>query len=144
MSQFYDVAAHFWDELVSRPSGPLAFRFILQPVMAAGLAIRDGYNDAQNGRSPYLWTIVNDPARRWRRLHEGVKAVARVLLLGAGMEIIYQYLVLKAFRPVEMIDILVLLAFIPYLIVRGPAQRIARHWLQRDSAVGRSQPFRHG
>jgi hypothetical protein len=30
-----ETASRFWSELVSRPSGPLAFRFILQPVMAA-------------------------------------------------------------------------------------------------------------
>lgn len=27
MSQLYDVTARFWKDLVSRPNGPLAFRF---------------------------------------------------------------------------------------------------------------------
>ena len=130
----HDVAVQFFQELASRPSGPLAFRFILQPVVAAGLAIRDGYRDAKTNRSPYLWTILKDPARRGPRLREGVKATGRVLLLGVAMEAIYQFLVLHRFRPVEMLNIVLLLAFLPYLIVRGPAARISRYFLQKKAS----------
>ena len=130
----HDVAVQFFQELASRPSGPLAFRFILQPVVAAGLAIRDGYRDAKTNRSPYLWTILKDPARRGPRLREGVKATGRVLLLGVAMEAIYQFLVLHRFRPLEMLNIVFLLAFLPYLIVRGPAARISRYFLQKKAA----------
>lgn len=129
----HDVAVQFFEELLSRPSGPLAFRFILQPVVAAGLAIRDGYRDAHANRSPYLWTILKDPVRRGPRLREGVKATGRVLLLGVAMEAIYQFLVLHRFRPLEMLNIVFLLAFLPYLIVRGPAARISRYFLQRSA-----------
>jgi hypothetical protein len=139
-----DVLARFWDELVSRPSGPLAFRFVLQPVMASLLAIRDGYKDARDGRSPYLWTILRDKTRRGPRLREGIKAVTRVLLLGVGMEAIYQFIEIKAFRPLEMAVIVLLLAFVPYLIVRGPAERVARRWLNRARASDRSPTIRHG
>jgi hypothetical protein len=34
-----------WDSLLARPSGPMAFRFILQPSIAAIVAIRDGLYD---------------------------------------------------------------------------------------------------
>ena len=37
-----DILQRLWTELVARPSGPMAFRFILQPVMGAIFAIRDG------------------------------------------------------------------------------------------------------
>jgi hypothetical protein len=133
MSQFLDVTARFWEELISRPSGPLAFRFILQPVMAGLLAIRDGYKDASNNRSPYLWTILHDPLRRADRLHEGIQAVARVLLLGIGMEFAYQLFVLKGFRPIELVVIVFLLAFLPYLMLRGPAARVSRHLIERKA-----------
>jgi hypothetical protein len=144
MSYLYDVTTRFWDEMVSRPSGPLAFRFILQPTIASILAIRDGYKDARDNRSPYLATILNDPARRMPRLREGIKAVTRVLCLGVVMEAVYQFIELKAFRPVEMIVIVVVLAFIPYLIVRGPAGRIARRWLQREHAAHPTQTLKRG
>jgi hypothetical protein len=63
-----------------------------------------------------------------------MKAVSRVIALGIVMEAIYQYVVLKGFRPFEMVNIVLLLAFIPYLLVRGPAGRLARYWVHRHPA----------
>jgi hypothetical protein len=136
MSQFADMAVRFWDELVSRSSGPLAFRFYLQPVMASLLAIRDGRKDAIEGRRPYLWAILSDPSCRREHFHEAFRAVARVILLGVVMDAIYQIFVLKAFRPLELIFVVLLLAFLPYLLVRGPAGRIVRWWRQRPPTAG--------
>jgi hypothetical protein len=65
------------------------------------------------------------------RLREGVKAVSRVLLLGAGMDLVYQAIELHALRPLETVVIAVGLAFVPYLVVRGPAARISRRILRR-------------
>jgi hypothetical protein len=127
----HDLHVQFWQEIFARPSGPLAFRFILQPVIASILAIRDGWEDARTQRQPYLWTVLRDPARRMPRLREGVAAVSRVLLLGVGMDLVYQAIRLHAFRPLETVIIAVGLAFVPYLIVRGPAARISRHILRK-------------
>jgi hypothetical protein len=128
---FHDLHVQFWQDILARPSGPLAFRFILQPVMAIFLAVRDGWKDARTQRQPYLWTVLRDPAHRMTRLREGIMAVSRVLLLGVGMDLIYQVVRLHAFRPLEMVVIAVGLAFVPYLIVRGPAARIGRHILRK-------------
>ena len=54
MSEIQEILTRFWDQLIAQPSGPLAFRFILQPVMATILAVLDGLKDARTGRSPYL------------------------------------------------------------------------------------------
>lgn len=126
-----DLAFRFWDEILSRPAGPLAFRFILQPVMSSLLAIRDGYRDAHLGRTPYFWTILHDPLHRADRLREGLKAVTRVIALGVVMDVAYQIFVLKGFRPLELVAIVAVLCFVPYLLVRGPAERIVHHWMQR-------------
>jgi len=140
--QLADLAIRFWDELLARPSGPMAFRFYLQPAIVIILAFRDGYRDAESGRKPYLWSIVHDPLSRKARLTEGIRAVARVLLLGTTMEIIYQVWVIGGFRPLEMITIVILLAFVPYLIVRGPAGRIT-HWSRRRHGNGRGTLMQH-
>ncbi len=120
-----------WRDLFERPGGPMTFRFILQPVMAAIAAAADGFNDARFSRSPYLWTVLSNPAERSGRLTEGLNATARILLLGVGMDAIYQYRALGAFYPVEALIIAVALAFIPYLLLRGPAARIAGWWMGR-------------
>jgi hypothetical protein len=44
-----------WDMLIGREHGPLAFRLVLQPKVAALLAIRAGVRDAKAGRPPHGW-----------------------------------------------------------------------------------------
>src|SRR5579863_7818229 len=94
-----------WRSILARPSGPLAFRFILQPVMAAIIAIRDGLQDAKRGRSPFLWTVLSNPYERWARLREGLNATARILLLGLVMDTVYQTIVFRTFFPYEALII---------------------------------------
>jgi hypothetical protein len=121
--------------MLERPGGAMTFRFILQPVMATVAAMVDGINDAKTGRSYYLWTILADPAKRMGRLHEGLISTARVLLLGLCMDGIYQYIAFDVFHPAEAVIIAVLLAFVPYLLLRGPIARIARWW-RSDASAG--------
>jgi hypothetical protein len=124
-----------WHDLVDRPSGPMAFRFILQPAMAAIAGILDGVKDARAGRSPYFWTVLSKPQERVERLREGLNATARIILLGLAMDVVYQLIVLKTFYPVEALIIAFLLAFVPYLLIRGPVARIARRW-RGDASAG--------
>lgn len=132
MSHTLDLAIRFWEEMIARPFGPMKFRFVLQPVMASALAIRDGLKDARTERGPYFWTILHDPARRRKKLMGGLRAVLRVLVLGAVMDVIYQLTELHGVRPVQTAVIALQLAFVPYVIVRGPTTRIARY-LQRHA-----------
>jgi hypothetical protein len=126
-----EIVVQFWNELMSRPRGPLAFRFVLQPIMAIAFAIRDGMHDAKNTRSPYFWTILFHPGERKDRLREGWQSVGRVFVLAAAMDITYQLIELKAFRPVETLVVAFVLAFVPYLLARGPVTRIARRFWHR-------------
>jgi hypothetical protein len=135
---WYGISAEsqqrMWLHVFGRSDGPMMFRFILQPLMATLAALIDGITDAREGRSPYLWTILTDPRKRGGRLHEGLIATARILLLGIGMDLIYQYRVFDTFFPIEALIIALLLAFIPYLLLRGPVARIARWWMHRGHA----------
>jgi len=115
-----------WHDSVEEPSGPMNFRFILQPSMAAIVAIRDGLKDARTGRSPYFWTVLWQSDERIGRLREGLNATARIVLLALALDLIYQLLVLKTFYPNEALIIALLLAFVPYLLIRGLVVRIAQ------------------
>jgi hypothetical protein len=119
-----EVRERFWHDLVERPDAIMRFRFILQPVMAIIAAWRDGLEDAKLGRSPYIWTLLNSPSERFGRLAEGVVSTARVLLLGLVMDTVYQLIVLKTFYPAEAVVVAIALAFVPYLLLRGPISRI--------------------
>jgi hypothetical protein len=121
-----EVRHRVWQQLIDRPTGPMAFRFVLQPVMAAIAALRDGVKDAKSGRSPYFWTLLANPLERFGRLNEGLISTARIILLGLCMDVIYQLIVLKTFYPGEAVIVAAALAFVPYVLLRGPIARIAR------------------
>jgi hypothetical protein len=44
------------------------------------------------------------------------------------MDAIYQFIVLKILYPVEAVIVAPALAFLPYVILRGPVERAARWW----------------
>src|SRR5512146_3510512 len=135
MSEIQEVLSRIWTDLLARPSGPFAFRFVLQPLVAIVLALRDGIKDAQTGRSPYFWTVLRDPAQRRERLVEGLKATGRIIVFGIGIDAAYQLKVLGTFYPVEALTIALLLGFVPYLLIRGPVDRIARRRTARKTST---------
>ena len=134
-----EVFQRHWHNVLARPSGPMAFRFVLQPIMAAIAALHDGIRDARSGRTPYFWAILTGPLERATRLREGLTATARIILLGVGMDAIYQVTVLKTFYPGEAVTVAFALCFLPYLILRGPVARIARR-LSAAAASGQAPP----
>jgi hypothetical protein len=123
-----EVFRRIGHNMLDRPGGPMTFRFILQPTMAAIAALHDGIKDARLGRSPYFWTVLTSRADRGGRLREGLISTARIILLGLVMDTIYQVIVLGTFYPGEAVIVTIALAFLPYLILRGPVARIARSW----------------
>jgi hypothetical protein len=124
-----DILTRFWNDLVGRLTGPMTFRLILQPVMATLFAILDGIKDAQAGRPPYFWTIFTHPDERARLVNEGTTRVYRVLVLGVVMDMIYQLMVSRGIYFFELVTVVLLLAFLPYVLLRGLVNRLARHWV---------------
>ena len=98
-----DLLARIWENLGGRVGGPLTFRLILQPLVAIVFAIRAGLQDARTGRPPYFWTILTSPGDRLRLLREGWKAVARVFVLAAIIDAVYQVMVFRWVYPFEVL-----------------------------------------
>ena len=126
-----DIAHRMWVNLEARPGGRFGLRFLLQPAMAIAFAIRDGLKDARTGRSPYFLTVLTNPAKRGERLREGLAATGKILVLAFLIDAVYQFIELGAFYPGEAIIVAIVLGFIPYFLIRGPAERIARWWRGR-------------
>jgi len=120
--------------LSDRVGGPMTFRIILQPLMAGLLALRAGIKDAREGRPPYFWTILTDSTQRMALVREGWRSVARVFVLAIVMDIIYQLIVRRWIYPGETLIVAVVLAVFPYLLLRGPINRLIRR-LRRQSPV---------
>jgi hypothetical protein len=121
-----EIWMRIMENLSDRVSGPMKFRLLLQPAMAAFFAIRSGLLDARTGKPPYFWSLVTDPAHRTDMLKEGWKSVGKVFLIALLLDVIYQVIVLKLVYPGEAIFVAFVLAILPYLILRGLVTRIAR------------------
>ncbi len=130
MSEIHEVLSRMWADLLARPSGPFALRFLLQPLMAVIFAMRDGIKDAQAGRLPYFWAVLRDAAQRRARLGEGLRATGKIIAFGIAIDAVYQFKTLDTFYPVEALAIALLLGFAPYLLMRGPVERVARRWVE--------------
>jgi hypothetical protein len=126
------VLTNFVSDLFGRLYGPFSFRFVLQPLVALFYATRHGLADARAGRPAYFWTITTNPAERRNLLREGLKTMARVMIVGAAIDAIYQLIVFRWIHPVQLVVVVLGLAFLPYVMFRGPIERIASWWYARS------------
>jgi hypothetical protein len=113
-------------QLMARVTGPMKFRLVLQPCMAAFFAIRSGLADARAGKTPYFWCLLSDPSQREDMIKDGWKSVGRVFILALVLDAVYQLIELHFIYLGEMIIVAVILAILPYLILRGLVTRLAR------------------
>ncbi|HEX5602176.1 MAG TPA: hypothetical protein VFX63_06475 [Pyrinomonadaceae bacterium] len=127
-----------WNDLGVRIAGPLSLRFLLQPTMATIFGIRDGFTDAKAGRPFYFHSFFTDPEHRGSRLKEGLRAVAKVFTLAVILDVLFQFIVFKWFYPVEALLVAFLLAFLPYMLVRGLVNRITRLFMHKHSQSERA------
>ena len=121
-----DMWVRMTSQLVERIHGPMHFRLVLQPAMAAFFAIRSGLADARAGRTPYFWMLVSDPADRFAAIENGWKSVGRVFILAVALDVVYQLYVLHFVYPGEALIVAVVLSIVPYLVLRGLVTRLAR------------------
>ena len=125
-----DMFTRFSQNLIGRLTGPLNLRFILQPVMSTIFSIRDGVQDAREGKPAFLWSLFTDPLHRHERLREMWASVGRVALISLAMDVVYQIIVFRAVYLGEALVTSIVLAIVPYILLRGPVNRIARHWMR--------------
>lgn len=131
---------HMWErvgsQLVARVSGPMKFRLVLQPCMAAFFAIRAGLADAKAGRPPWFWELVSNPPERADMLKEAWKRIGKIFILAVVLDVVYQLIVYRFVYPGESLIVAFVLAIVPYLILRGPTMRVSRlitKWRQHEA-----------
>src|SRR5579863_3658005 len=121
---------HMWQrvgsQLIARVSGPMKFRLVLQPCMAAFFAIRAGLADAKAGKPPWFWELVSNPPERADMVKEAWKRIGKVFILAVVLDVVYQLIVLHFVYPGEALIVAFVLAIVPYVLLRGPAMRVAR------------------
>jgi hypothetical protein len=127
--------SNFVTDFIARFDGPLHFRLFVQPLMAILFAIRDGTRDAREGRSAYLWSLLSDPAQRRYLLESGWKGIGKVFILAYALDVIYQLIEWHGLKPLQALLTAIILAVLPYAVLRGPINRLARIGRTRKSPV---------
>jgi hypothetical protein len=122
MDDFFTRALH---DLVGRVEGPMKLRLVIQPLVACIFAVRAGLRDAREGRSPYFWALAFDAGHRRQLLGQGWRDIAKLFVAALLLDVIYQFIALHAVYPGEAVVVAILLAVIPYVLVRAAVTRIA-------------------
>ena len=119
------IWSNFITELIGRIDGPMHFRIYLQPLMAIIFAIRDGRKDAREGRPAYGWALLTSSEHRRYLLHDGWKGFRNVFVIAVVLDVVYQFVAIGSWRPLQGLATALLLAMIPYVLLRGPANRLS-------------------
>jgi hypothetical protein len=120
--------------IVARITGPLHFRFILQPVVAILLGIRDGLADARAGTPPFIYDLLLKPADRRRDLKSALKSLLTPIIVATILDCIVQYLIFKHIRLVPALIVGAFVMGVPYSLARGITNRIATHRRHKKAA----------
>lgn len=119
------------EHMLGRMSGPMWFRIILQPLVSLLLGLRAGIEDAHTGRPPFGWAVLSGHTHRRALLKQGWKDIARVFIASIVLDLIYQISVLRWIYPLQAVFVATLLASLPYVLARGPANRLVKLWHSR-------------
>jgi hypothetical protein len=120
------------EHLLARLDGPLHFRLIFQPLMAVIFAVRDGRRDAREERAPFR--LFTEPGQRREVLLSSWKSVGKVFVIGLILDAIYQFLELRWFYPGEALLVALILAVLPYFLLRGTVNQLTRRIVRRRAA----------
>ncbi len=88
------MLARILENLADRLTGPMSFRFVLQPVVACVFAVIAGLQDARFGKQPYLWALFTEPANRAALVKDGWRRIGKVFLVAIVLDLAYQVVVL--------------------------------------------------
>ena len=120
------ILSTYWNDFIDRFDGPLHFRLIAQPLMAVLFAVRDGYRDAREGRGAYGWALLTDLSQRHHLLASGWKGISKVFVLAFALDVVYQLMVWRGLKPLQALLTATVLAVLPYVLLRGPVNRLLR------------------
>ncbi len=112
------------DYILELISGPGNLRFVVQPLIAIVLAIRDGRNDAKAGTPAYLNELVFGSGRRAATLKGGLRAILMPLGAAVILDSILQIYIFDVWRLQGALLVGLFLVGIPYVLVRSISNRL--------------------
>jgi hypothetical protein len=121
-----DIWPRVAQNLFDRIDGPKAIRLVSQPIMATILATRDGIKDASQHHPPYGWSLLMESEHRGHRLRDGWHSIRKVYFVALVVDVVYQLIQLHWMYLSKALIIAQIVAIVPYVFIRGPANRLVR------------------
>ena len=134
-----DIIQRVWENLIERTEGPMNLRFFIQPGMSLIFAILAAIRDAKTGQIPYLWRFAFKKDERDIIKKESWKDVGKIFIIGVSLDIVYQLIVIfklkteTQFYPLESVIVAICLALLPYMLFRGPVNRVMRIFVKKEN-----------
>ncbi len=119
-----DVFSRGADQLAGRISGPFHLRLIITPVIVSLFAIRAGFVDGRSEKPSFFFGPLVDPVQRRERMRKGWTAIKRVIIGAFLIDMLYQFYAFRAFYVFQTVLLVVVLAIVPYSLVRGLVTRV--------------------
>src|SRR6187397_2557590 len=104
-----EIIVRFWENLWSRPAGPMRLRFVFQPIVACVLAL-----------------IMNHHDNRRELISESWADVGKLFIMACLLDLIFQLVVLRWIYPLETAVVAFILAIVPYVFIRSLSRRIVK------------------
>jgi hypothetical protein len=122
----YLLSRQFFEDMVARLSGAGRFRFILQPMVAIFIGMRDGIKDSRVGYPPFLLALVAHGDHRTHLLRSALTSVRDLVAIAIILDVISQFLIFEDVHPGAALILGLVLIAVPYSICRSLINRIVR------------------
>jgi hypothetical protein len=131
----YLLTRQFFEDMLARLSGAGRVRFILQPMAALFIGMRDGKRDSRLGRPPFLSALVFQRERRKELLRGAFASVRDLVAIAIILDVIAQFLIFRDVHSGAALLLGPVLITVPYSISRALSNRIARRRSQPTPVI---------
>lgn len=115
--------------------GPGRMRFVLQPLVAIILGVRDGRADAAAGRPPYVVAVLFADEGRREGLVSALRTLTKPLLVAVVLDAVLQYVIFSSIRLWQALAVGATLIALPYVLARGITNRYVQRRARRDTGM---------
>ena len=119
------------DTLDAMLHGPGRARFILQPLIAIILGVKDGRFDVVAGRPAYLAALAFSKDVRKEEVTTAVRTISTPLAVAVALDAVLQYVIFDAVHLWQALAVGATLVALPYVAARALADRLLRRRARR-------------
>lgn len=132
MDEFLDRMA---DGIAARLSGPMNFRFILQPLVSIALGVRDGIHDAKAGTPPFVVDLLFKKEGKKESAKGAWRKLRIPILVGTVLDAAAQFMIFHHIKVVPALIVGVAVIALPYALARGITNRIVSARMKRKGSA---------